>query len=141
MTHRFVASLAAGLVLASLSTPRTARAADEPGAASPGRTLYLRYCGACHGPEGRGDGLAGTFIRPKPPDLTAIAQKNGGIFPSERVRAAIDGTTSVGPHGNREMPVWGEVFAEEAGWDMTRRAEVRSKILMLTDYIRSIQRQ
>jgi hypothetical protein len=28
--------------------------------------MYLRYCAAGHGPNGAGDGIAGTFLTPKP---------------------------------------------------------------------------
>ena len=36
-------------------------------------------------------------------------RRNGGVFPAERVRQVIEGA---GPaaHGDRDMPVWGEVF-------------------------------
>jgi mono/diheme cytochrome c family protein len=111
--------------------------AGEPD--DPGKALYLRYCGACHGPDGRGDGIAGTFMRPKPTDLTQIAKKNGGEFPFHRVMQVIDGRETVRAHGDPDMPVWGELFHTQAGWDMTRQAEVRGKIMVITDYLRSIQ--
>lgn len=122
-------------VLASGSSLRAAPADDT----EPARAMYLRYCGACHGPNGKGDGIAGTFMRPKPTDLTRIAAQHGGTFPFERVRASIDGTAEVRPHGDARMPVWGEMFRDEAGWDVTRRAEARGKLLLITDYVRSIQ--
>jgi mono/diheme cytochrome c family protein len=105
----------------------------------PGKALYLRYCGACHGPDGKGDGIAGTFMRPKPTDLTQIAKKNGGEFPFQRVMQVIDGRQSVRAHGDPDMPVWGEIFHAHAAWDMTRQAEVRGKLMGITDYLRSIQ--
>ena len=43
-----------------------------------GRAMYFQYCGACHGPSGKGDGVAGTFMRPKPSDLTQIAKRDTG---------------------------------------------------------------
>ncbi len=27
-----------------------------------GKALYVKYCGACHGPEAKGDRIAGTFM-------------------------------------------------------------------------------
>jgi len=90
----------------------------------PGRALYLRYCGACHGPAGKGDGIAGDFMRPKPTDLTQLARKNRGEFPFQKTIQAIDGTMRVRPHGESEMPVWGEVLREP---------------LAITNYLRSIQ--
>lgn len=109
------------------------------GAAPPGRVLYLRYCGACHGPDAKGDGVAGTFMRPKPTDLTRIAARNDGTFPFTRVMADIDGTNTVRAHGDPDMPVWGEVFRDESTWDAARRADVRGKLLVITDYLQTIQ--
>ena len=105
----------------------------------PGRAMYLRYCGACHGPGGKGDGVAGSFMRPKPADLTRLAEENGGTFPFNKVMSYIDGTQDVRAHGDPVMPVWGEVFRAEAAWDMGRRTEVKGKLMSITDYVRSIQ--
>ncbi len=104
-----------------------------------GRAMYLRYCGACHGPEGRGDGVAGTFMRPKPADLTRIAERNGGKFPLRRVIAVIDGRETVRAHGDPAMPVWGEVLRAEPHAEMTQRAAVQGKLLLIAEYLRSIQ--
>jgi mono/diheme cytochrome c family protein len=117
-----------------IGAPVLAAEADDPG-----KALYLRYCGACHGPDGKGDGIAGTFMRPKPIDLTQIAKKHGGEFPFQRVMQVVDGRETVRAHGDPDMPVWGEIFQTQAAWDMTRRAEVRGKIMVITDYLRSIQ--
>lgn len=106
---------------------------------SPGRAVYLRYCGACHGPAGKGDGLAGTFMRPKPADLTQIAKRNGGQFPVRQTIEVIDGRNTPRAHGDPDMPVWGEIFQEEPGWDVRRRAEVRGKILVIVEYLQTIQ--
>ena len=112
--------------------------AAEP-AGDPGRAMYLRYCSACHGPVGKGDGIAGSFMTPKPADLTQIATKHDGTFPFQTVMAYIDGTNNVRAHGDPTMPVWGETFRAEAVWDMGRRVEVQGKLMLITDYVRSIQ--
>ena len=126
-------ALAAALVLVLVASA-VAESATESG-----RAMYLRYCGACHGPQGKGDGVAGSFMSPKPADLTQLAEKNGGAFPFKKVMAYIDGTQDVRAHGDPVMPVWGEVFRAEAGWEMSRRVEVQGKLMLITDYIRSIQ--
>jgi mono/diheme cytochrome c family protein len=126
-------TLAAGLLLVLAASARAESASD------PGRAMYLRYCGACHGPQGKGDGVAGSFMNPKPADLTQLAEKNGGTFPFQKVMAYIDGTQDVRAHGDPVMPVWGEAFRAEAGWDMGRRVEVQGKLMLITDCIRSIQ--
>ena len=83
--------------------------------------------------------VTGTFMRPKPTDLTRIAMRNHGTFPFTRVMADIDGTNTVRAHGDPDMPVWGEVFRDESTWDAARRADVRGKLLIITDYLQHIQ--
>lgn len=129
MKHVCSALLALALLAA------TAAAADD----DPGHALYLRYCGACHGPAGAGDGIAAMYLQPRPPDLTGYAKANGGRFPFQRVAQAIDGTTPVGPHGNREMPIWGEVFKSEDMTSPATEARVRGKVYQITEYLRTIQ--
>jgi mono/diheme cytochrome c family protein len=34
-----------------------------------GRALWLDHCAGCHGSEGRGDGVAAQWLRPRPPNL------------------------------------------------------------------------
>ena len=41
--------------------------------------------------------------------------------------------------GDPVMPVWHEQFRAEAGWGMGRRVEVQGKLLLITDYVRSLQ--
>ena len=113
-----------------------ARAADTQ--TDVNRGVYLKYCGACHGPAGKGDGVAGTFMRPKPVDLTQIAKNNGGKFPYERTLRVIDGSETPRAHGDPDMPVWGEVLREQ-GVSPQQRAEVKQKLMQITDYVRSIQ--
>lgn len=126
--------LAASLLLLPLPMSALAGSGDPPG-----RAAYLQYCGACHGPQGKGDGVAGTFMRPKPNDLTQIAKENGGTFPFARVMAQIDGTQTVRAHGEPDMPVWGQVLRDKTTWDATQRTDVRGKLLVITDYVQSIQ--
>lgn len=109
-------------------------------AMDPGQELYLRYCGACHGPGGRGDGIAAPLITPRPPDLTTIAKRNGGEFPMGAVLAKIDGRQMMAAHGTREMPIWGERFEAEASEPVRRHAEARGKLLLIAEYLRSLQR-
>lgn len=122
------------VVLAAALATLPARAADDPG-----REAYLRYCGACHGPDGKGDGIAGSLMTPKPSDLTQIAKKHGGEFPFQQVAADIDGTRTVRAHGDSAMPVWGDLFKAEPHWEASRRAEVQAKIALITNYVKSIQ--
>lgn len=84
-----------------------------------GHELYQRYCIACHGTEGRGDGPMVRVLTVDPPDLTRLAAGNGGSFPRARVIWRIDGRDPLLAHGN-EMPVYGDLFA---GRDLAIRSE------------------
>jgi mono/diheme cytochrome c family protein len=127
---------AAPVVALLLLAGMPARAA---GTEHPGEGLYLRYCGACHGPEGKGDGVAGTFMRPKPADLTQIAKRNGGTFPARTTLAIMDGRDTVRAHGDPDMPVWGKIFKNQPNWDTRRRTDVQEKIRLITEYLGTIQ--
>ena len=98
-----------------------------------GSNEFRIACSVCHGVEGKGDGPLADTLKTKPADLTQIANNNDGVFPFRRVIEMIDGRSEVVTHGPREMPVWGERFAEEEF--MTARA----RILELTLYLESIQ--
>ena len=119
-----------------LCVPATGTAAEPE---SPGRETYVQYCGACHGRDGKGNGPVANWLTTKPTDLTQIAKNAGGEFPMIKVIQAIDGTTTVHGHGDSDMPVWGDRFRAEVGASMNRQAQVRGKILLIADYLRSIQ--
>jgi mono/diheme cytochrome c family protein len=127
--------LSTALFAASLLATTRAPAND----ATPGRAAYLRYCSACHGGDGKGEGVAATVLRPKPTDLTQLAAANGGKFPRARVQESIDGRTRIAAHGDTAMPVWGQIFMEEKGSTTSAAAEVRGQVQLITDYIESIQ--
>jgi mono/diheme cytochrome c family protein len=121
------------LLLLLLLTVGTVQAGDEAG-----RPLYLRYCAACHGREGRGDGPVAPALGEKPTDLTQIAPSHGDPFPLDAVVDAIDGTRSVRAHLVSEMPVWGEVFrTDPASHEQERVA--RSRVIAIARYVRSLQ--
>ncbi len=56
---------------------------DDANAAASGKKLYKMMCFVCHGPKGKGDGMGGAGLTPKPTDLTSEAvqsQSDGAIF-------------------------------------------------------------
>ena len=59
---------------------------------------------------GKGNGPAAEGLTVPPPDLTALARKNGGKYPSDHVRSAIEGDLRLPTHGAKEMPAWGDLF-------------------------------
>jgi len=106
-----------------------------------GRQYFVRYCSACHGVEGRGDGPAAPALHPPPANLRRIAQRRGGRFPVAEITAYIDGRTTVPAHGHRDMPIWGERFGEIVGRDELGEAVVRSHLRFLIVYLQSIQQE
>lgn len=100
----------------------------------------MQYCATCHGPSGRGDGSIAQALRTPPADLTKIAERRDGRFPVADIMTFIDGRVAVVAHGDREMPVWGERFAEAAhGSTKDKDASVNSKLRALIEYLQSIQ--
>jgi mono/diheme cytochrome c family protein len=104
-----------------------------------GHHYFIRYCSACHGAEGQGDGPAAAALQPPPADLTRIAQRRGGHFPVAEITAYIDGRIEVPAHGRRDMPVWGERFGKIVGHDLLGEAVVRSHLRLLVAYLQAIQ--
>jgi mono/diheme cytochrome c family protein len=81
--------------------------------ADAGKELFLKYCASCHGVEAKGNGPVSRDLAVKVPDLTLLRSKNKGIYPTDRVMSSIDGSRLVRAHGDRTMPVWGEIFRRE----------------------------
>jgi mono/diheme cytochrome c family protein len=103
-----------------------------------GSQLFRTHCAPCHGASGRGDGPLADQLRRMPPDLTKFTDRNGGVFPSERVRRIIDGR-DVRSHGDREMPVWGDVFrTPRAGGTTSPEA---GRIDAIVRYLQAIQQR
>jgi mono/diheme cytochrome c family protein len=75
-----------------------------------GPELFRAHCAACHGSDAKGGGPMALALKAKVPDLTVLAKKNGGRFPSARVSYTIMGDGVVMSHGSREMPIWGPIF-------------------------------
>jgi mono/diheme cytochrome c family protein len=106
-----------------------------------GLEMYERLCSSCHGVEGRGDGPVAPLIKIGVPDLTRIAARDGGEFPTEDVRRIIDGRSDRRAHGPRDMPVWGwQLYDMSSSDDADERARTNAMIDRLVEYLRSIQR-
>ena len=116
----------------AISLAGAAGAQDDTGA-----RLYFNHCAACHGDNGEADGPVAATLRTTVPNLRALAQRNNGSFPSDAVRSYIDGRELKAAHGDRQMPIWGDVFRgpEQA----TAQRTVRRRIDALVEFIAMLQ--
>lgn len=117
-------------------------AAGQPATVSPaarGEAVYRVHCASCHGVSGTGDGPVSEDLRIPVPDLTRIALRNNGVFPSAQVERVIDGRQRVRGHGSTEMPVWGDTLGPTlVGPDA---AVTRRRIEELVAYLERLQRR
>ena len=112
----------------------------DPVLAELGAPLFQRYCVACHGTGGRGDGPAAKALVTPPADLTTLAARRGGKFPTSEIAQFIDGRFEVSAHGSREMPVWGQRFGADVPDAGVGESIARGNIATLVEYLKSIQR-
>ena len=108
----------------------------RPTSAASGQDMYKNYCAVCHGTDGTGNGPAASALKVPPPDLTTLAQKNGGNYPALKVSSVIRGEQALPAHGSKDMPIWGKIF-----WSMSggHGSEVQQRVANLNKYIESLQ--
>lgn len=123
-------------LIALLILPLSAMGADSR---PPAQATYLRYCGACHGENGKGSGVVSGLMSPRPTDLTQLAKKNKGDLPYGWLIHVIDGRQTVRAHGDPDMPVWGEIFRAGDGMTIADEAKVRGQLLLIIEHLGSIQ--
>lgn len=143
MLNAMKACVATGLLLAWSS----AFALDQATRTKIGEDEYNRSCASCHGASAKGDGPVAAVLTEAPPDLTKINQRNDGKFPTNKIYQMIDGEAAMGPHGTKQMPVWGDRYRVEAigqmagiPHDLTPEVIVNGRILSLVYYLESIQK-
>ena len=57
--------------------------------AASGKEMFDSNCAVCDGLDGRGNGPAVAAMKVVPPDLTQLAAKNGGKFPTYPIQNSI----------------------------------------------------
>jgi len=95
--------------------PASAKAIKNPvstkkqkASAKKGALIFNKFCVACHGSKGFGDGLGGKNLNPKPANLTSLRvqnQEDGEIYWKI--------TNGRGP-----MIKWGPIIKENNRWDL-----------------------
>jgi mono/diheme cytochrome c family protein len=107
-----------------------------------GKRDFESKCAVCHGKDGKGGGPYAAQLKRTLPDLTTLAQRNGGIFPVSRTFETIEGAGK--GHGTREMPVWGldyTITATEVLPELpyNQAMYVRTRIMALLEYLNQLQ--
>jgi mono/diheme cytochrome c family protein len=106
--------------------------------AGSGEEMYNSYCAACHGKDAKGDGPAAPALKDPVPDLTTLAQRNGGKYPASRVAAVIRfGAEAHAAHGSPDMPIWGPIFG--GMHQSSASPEVQLRINNLSHYLETLQ--
>jgi len=124
------------VAVAAASVFPTASSSAETGDARKGQIVFGRFCVSCHGKGAQGDGPLASDLRVAVPDLTALAARNGGVFPADRVQQVIENGLPLRGHGTAVMPAWGDAFKRTQGIEARTPKEA---IQNLTSYLRSLQ--
>jgi len=103
-----------------------------------GARLYANHCAACHGEFGEGDGPVAAALRVTMPNLRTLAMRSGGTFPAEAVRAYVDGREIPTAHGDRYMPIWGDVFGWGPEGDVSE-ARAEQRLAAIVEHVRVLQ--
>jgi mono/diheme cytochrome c family protein len=103
---------------------------------SSGKEMFESYCAVCHGKNGKGDGPAASALKVPPADLTQLAKKSGGKFPSAHVASVLRGQADLASHGSRDMPIWGPLFSTIS---QGHEGQVQQRVANLVEYIEKLQ--
>lgn len=103
---------------------RQASMVEDRFALEEGGRLYQRYCSACHGTEGRGDGrFFASSLAPSPPDLAAAERVRSD---KDLVAAITEGSAA---RGQSDLcPAWGKTLSN-------------TEIGYIVAYVRGFQRK
>ena len=121
--------------------PETKPAAQATGGQATGAQDFAAYCSVCHGAAGKGDGALAAELAKKPADLTMLAAKNGGVFPTTRVMAQIWGYA--GKKGQGVMPDFGplldgELVLYDSGDGIETPTPIR--LVQIAEYVKTLQK-
>lgn len=131
-----LSALALGQAAPAQSAPAVKHVPITNAPSSSGKEMFKSYCAVCHGLDGKGNGPAASAMKTLPTDLTALAQKDGGKYPSSHVAAVIRGQAMTPSHGSQDMPVWGPLFSSIS---QGHEGQVQQRITNLVSYIETLQ--
>jgi mono/diheme cytochrome c family protein len=111
----------------------------ESSAPQTGAQLFRANCVACHGTTAHGDGPVADIIDVRVPDLTLIASRHGGTFPTDEIYHIVDGQSDMPAHGSRHMPIWGYEFFGGTGDDESEHGQAVTKVDNIVAYLQTLQ--
>jgi len=131
-----VVAVFAALAVAQNTSPTVKHVPITNTPSNSGAEMFKSYCAVCHGTDGKGSGPAATAMKVPPTDLTLLAQKNGGKYPSAHVASVIRGQATLPSHGSEDMPVWGRLFSTIS---QGHESQVQQRVANLVEYIGTLQ--
>jgi len=105
--------------------------------AASGESMYVNYCAACHGANGKGGGPALSALSTRPTDLTTLARNNGGKFPTNHVVVVLRYGLTRPSQGSVDMPAWGPILGSMD--QANQAAEEQQRISNLTRFLNTMQ--
>ena len=129
------------LLMHLLAASSLIRVSAEDLSQQTGKELYQRLCAACHGDKGEGDGTVAAYFKMQPPDLTRLAMRHGGQFPADEVRRIVDGRDDSGPHGSRQMPIWGVALYYTDTRNPRQEQQINDIVDRVVEYVGTIQKR
>jgi mono/diheme cytochrome c family protein len=101
-----------------------------------GAAMFRQYCATCHGADAMGDGPLAISLKTPPANLTTLAKRHGGKFPTSYVTDIIRFGPGSSGHGSSDMPAWGPIFRY---FNKNDERAVQQRIKNLCDYLASVQ--
>lgn len=100
---------------------------------------FATFCAACHGSSGKGDGEAGETLGKMPANLTTLAARNNGVFPTAAVMTKIWGYAK---EDGRVMPVFAPLLEDDlvlfdSGDGIATPTPLR--LVQLGEYVKTLQ--
>jgi mono/diheme cytochrome c family protein len=137
---RYATLLAAILLFAAGAAAQSKAATSQdsipPNFVPTGKAMFKQYCAACHGMDAKGHGPARSALKVPAADLTTLAKRHGGEFPTDLVTNVLRFGPGVAAHGSSDMPTWGGIFQYMDNYNQT---VVQKRIKNLCDYLASLQ--
>lgn len=126
-----VTMLALGACVLGHGAAKTPSGADD----------FADFCSSCHGVSGKGDGALATSLPHRPADLTGLAKRAGGTFPTTKVMAKIWGYTG-GKSGAAVMPAFAplldsDLIPYDGGDGIMSPTPMR--LIQIAEYLKTLQ--